>query len=376
MRNRNKRNLIIIIAIPMVLLFLLYQNFYRQPSSIDNLSLAKKFLDTKTTGSNNLICGPPDDWDCGYSRYQYYAIAANLQYYEKTGDSKYLQYATNFANTMPASAPEVCPNCICGMPDDFDCGNGEDQWETIYGFARLYEVTNNKTYLDFAEKVAATKPSNPPAWCDNCVCGPDKDWDCGHGAVQLGFYKAYEILYKLTGNIKYQSYMENLLNNFEDKTAMDRGIDSIIIYSYAAESTGNSRYLDIAKQKAIDLSSSNFPCGPPDKWQCPPQYKYYQAKLISLYSGIYKLTGDQQFLDNGSVDCGPNNDWVCSDPFLQAMMASAYYNTYKLTSDEKYLNYFNNLISNDALEKLNCSNFDCHDAEFNYYFAISMVNLK
>jgi rhamnogalacturonyl hydrolase YesR len=270
------------------------------------------------------------------------------------------------------------------MPNDVDCGNGEDQFETIYAFAKLYEITGNNTYLDFSERVAATKPSSPPDWCKDCVCGPPNDWDCGPATFQLGQYKSYEILYRVTKNPKYKAFMENLLKEFENKQPIDRGIYAITLYVYAYNSTQNPVYLEIAKQKALNLSSSNYVCGPPNKWQCPNDYNYHQSKIISLYASLYRITGDKEFLDRaikfadaGGTDCGPiTGNWTCSDPMLQVSMAAAYYKMYKLTGEEKYLNYFNNLISTESLEKINCKNFDCHDAEFNSFFAIVLLKIN
>jgi len=377
---KSPRNLILLF-ITILLLLVVLQAFPNKAEKSDYLSIAKNFLDTKTTNDNGLGCGPPDDWDCGYTRYQTFAILANSEYYEKTGDPRYLQYAINFANTRPTSPPSYCSTCICSMPNDVDCGNGEDQFEAAYSFAYLYKLTGNRTYLDFAERVAATKPSSPPDWCKDCICGPPDDWDCYLASHQLGYYRVYELLYNLTGNVKYKQY--NLLDNFVDKTPEDRGILLLKLYTYAYSSTGNVKYLEIAKQKAIELSSSNFPCGPPDKWQCPSSYKYHQSRLISVYTSLYELTGDQRFLDDaikfadaGGLDCGPSTGWACVDPVLHASMANAYYRLYRITNDQKYLNYFNNLISPDSLSKINCANFNCHDGEFNYYFALTLTELN
>lgn len=138
-------------------------------------------------------------------------------------------------------------------------------------------------------------------------------------------------------------------------------------------------------KRFLDTKTTNekgLGCGPPDKWQCPDDYKSHQSRVISIYASLYRITKEKEFLeravkfaDAGGVDCGPEKGWICKDPFLQASMASAYYKMYKITGEEKYFTYFNKLISPDSLEKINCKNFDCHDAEFNYMFAIVLMNL-
>ncbi|MBS3055146.1 MAG: glycoside hydrolase family 127 protein [Candidatus Aenigmarchaeota archaeon] len=367
-----KKVLLIIITVLILAIIILFLYPWEE-KRLDNISMAKKFLDTKTTNEKGLGCGPPDDWDCGYTRYQNYAIWVNSVFYRETRDSKYLDYAIKFANTRPTSPPDVCPNCICSMPDDFDCGNGEDQADTIYSFVFLYDKTGNKTYLDFAENVAENRPTGLPDWCKDCICGPPDDWDCGTSSIQSLYVEAYYYLYQVTNDTKYKAYMQNLLDEYQNKSAASTGAGTITIYILGYNATGNVTYLEIAKQKAIEFATSNTECMIPGEWQCPNNYKYYQGKIIYIYTRLYELTGEKEFLDYavkfadaGSSDCGPTAGWACSDPLKQGLMIRSYHKIYRLTGETKYLDYFNKLTSMDSFEKIGCADYDCHDAEFNY----------
>jgi len=348
------------------------------------LSFAKRFLDTKTTNENGLACGPPDDWDCGFSEYQDFAISANVQYYELTGDEKYLNYAINFANTRPTSPPPYCPNCICSMLDDADCGDVETQVNTIFAFSELYAATKNKNYLDFAEKVAETKQSVPQNVSQKCTCEPPYNLNCCDIPFLSGFYDSYELLYNLTNNTKYKTYTENILNEFQRKLSEQRGNEMpyIFFYIHMYSTTKNSTYLEIAKEEATRLLTHDYPCGQLEKWQCPANDTFHQSKLILIYAALYNHTGEKKFLDiavkfadTGGVDCGPNIGWVCNAHASQARMIFAYYTMYKITGDEKYSYYLNNFISPESFDRLNCADFNCHQAAVNYIFETTFMEL-
>src|SRR5271157_707985 len=106
--------------------------------------------------------------------------------------------------------------------------------------------------------------------------------------------------------------MQNLLDNYENQTSKTKGISYISLYLYAYQETNNSKYLKIAEMSAMNLSAVNYVCGPPNEWQCPDTYEYYQGRIIRTYASLYETTGNQEFLNRavkfaqaGSPDCGP-----------------------------------------------------------------------
>ena len=348
----------------------------------------KSFLETKSTSDYDLGCGPPDDFDCGLNRYSGYMALSNIQAYEDTKDENFLDYAIKFAMTPQTSPPDWCVDCTCLPPDDFDCGTGEVQNEMIRVFAKLYVLTGNELYLEYSEEFVNTKPTSERESCTGCLCGPPDDFDCGETYVQSGFFTAYETLYQITGDEKYYTYMKNLADAWFDKSSDEKGPGLISLLLRTYQLTGESKYLDRSEAILSELIGEN--CGEVEvKWEKWRNLDFDESAFLDLFSHAYDATKDERYLTcsktlivNGNGEC---SDFVCASITQQASLIRALTRLYLISEDKEFLSLAEEYAKKENIESVNsnffgyetqCENYDCHDAEDNAFISSALMELE
>ncbi len=358
-------------------------------TSSENISeRGAKFLNTKSTGEKGLGCGPPDDFDCGLNRYSGFMALTNIQAYEKTQDEKYLNYAIAFATTEQTSPPDWCLSCTCIPPDDFDCGMGEIQAEMTEVFARLYSLTGDERYLEYAERFAHTKPTAPPEGKLNTLCRAPDDFDCGQSHVQSGYIGAYESLHEATGDPKYMEYIGRLGDAWMNAKIEEKGPAIIGVFLRIYNLTGKKIYYD----KAIELGNSIIRTCDQEgiegrEWGQEPFADYDETAYIVGLLTSYEATGEETYLEcvNNLLKYTPQcQGRVCENMVQQANMILALTELFRTTGSTEYLNLaeefarqenINSVESNFFGYTTSCENFDCEDAEDQAVIASALLEL-
>lgn len=355
------------------------------------LEMAEQFLLTKTTSDQGLGCGPPDDFDCGVNRYSGYMALSNLEAYRMTGNQKYLDYAISFAMAEQArdtEPPDWCPTCTCNPPDDFECGSGEVQAEMIQVFARLYQITGNQDYLDYAERFAQTVPISTAVGCEDCSCGPPDDFDCGAAYAQIGYLEAYSQMYAATQDTLYLEYARGLGDAWMGKTVKDKGAALVEMYWSLHQLTGDQKYrdhaLEMGSQMLLDWREGIS--GP--SWNQKAIHAFDETAYIRSFSIMYGATGDESYLKAIEVlaqEADQCEDGVCKDNVLQqGFMIQLNLDLYDLTGDKSYMENAETYALMENIEAVqsnvfgyttSCDGFDCHDAEDNAYLASAFLRL-
>lgn len=345
--------------------------------------LGEKFLTTKSTGENDLGCGPPDDFDCGLNRYSGYMALANIEAYQNVGDRIYLDYAIRFAMAEQTHPPAWCPTCICQPPDDFDCGTGEVQAEMIEVFARLYELTHETAYLDYAERFASTQPSEPAAGCPGCTCGPPDDFDCGKAYVQTSYLSAYKRLYDITRKNEYLGYIRGLGDAWLGKSMEEIGPRLIGFLLEVSWVTGDTTRADRAILLGSEMMGENC-----DITIRPVEHADYDdSAYLDAIVSLFQHTGEEKYLDcarkivEESEQCPER---VCLNMVEQASMIRQNIRLFKLSENQEFLRFAEEFAELDNInavsgawvsDQAQCRDFDCQDAEGQAFIAHALLEL-
>ncbi len=359
-------------------------NYIGVDNSENPTEYAKQFLLTKSTGS--MGCGPPDDFDCSNNRYSGYMAIANMRAYQQIKDKKFLEYAIKFAMTKQTNTPDWCPNCICNPPDDFNCGSGEVQAEMIQVFAKLYDITKERKYLEYAEDFVNTKPSELPESCKDCSCGPPDDFDCGERYVQSNYLRGYKLMYKATNDVKYLDYIKELGDAWIDKTIEQKGPHLIRLYKEIYELTKNKKYLDHTLKLGSEIIKNS--CNDIElRFDEQKPYSFDQPAYILNLAQLYELTKNNNYLECAEriiLNSNQCNDGVCKTIVQQASMIIAYVELYSTSDSQKYLELAEELAKQENIESVEtnifgytttCNEFDCGDAEDNAFMASALLKL-
>ena len=348
--------------------------------------LGETFLLTKSTGERDLGCGPPDDFDCGLNRYSGYMALANIEAYQNTGDENYLEYAIKFATTPQTNPPEWCLSCICNPPDDFDCGMGEIQVEMMDVFAKLYQITGEDNYLEYAEKFAHTIPTDPPKEnCYECICGPPDDFHCGQTYVQSGYVGAYGLLYELTNDLKYINYVRKLGDAWMDETIDSKGPSIIGLFHQVYIFTEDEKYLDHITALGSELIGDS--CEIELMRSRQPSVDFNEAAFLDSLAKLYRVTEDNYYVECASkivTESEQCPEGICGNIMHQTNMIRANIELFEITGEQEFLQFaeeFGELDNINAVQTnwfgyvQQCEDFDCQDAEDQALIAHALLEL-
>src|SRR3989344_1334577 len=354
---------------------------------------AEQYLLTQSTSGKGLGCGPPDDFDCGNNRYSGYMALASLNAYEQTGADKFLTYAIRFAmepQDEPAGVTEEekwYDQWFCNPPDDFDCGTGEVQAEMIQVFARLYGITRNPQYLRYAEGFVNTMPSASPESCPDCSCGPPDDFDCGEQYVQWNYLMAYNRMYEATDDETYIQYTGELGKAWMDKSVKEEGPRIVNLFLTIHSKTVNESFLEHAVALGSELARDSCGLNAVD-WGDRPHYEFDQSALIETMAGLFASTGDERYLECADLALergGQCDEGICNSIVQQASMIMNSVKLYRATNSRKYLQLAMKFAEQSNIESVrnsifgyttSCEGFDCHDAEDNAFLAGALLELS
>src|SRR3989344_4725995 len=275
----------------------------------------------------------------------------------------------------------------CGPPDDFDCGTGEVQAEMIQVFARLYGITRNPQYLRYAEGFVNTMPSASPESCPDCSCGHPDDFDCGEQYVQWNYLMAYNRMYEATDDETYIQYTGELGKAWMDKSVKEEGPRIVNLFLTIHSKTGNESFLEHAVALGSELARDS--CGlNAAYWGDRPHYEFDQSAPIEPLAGLFASTGDERYLECADLALergGQCDEGICKSIVQQASMIMNSVKLYRATNSRKYLQLAMKFAEQSNIESVrnsifgyttSCEGFDCHDAEDNAFLAGALLELS
>lgn len=323
---------------------------YDRAQRVDHM---RSLADAGSGGEGIYACGPASDWDCVIGSHQGAMMLAYAQVHEASGERSFLEHALALA---AAGASE------CGPSTGWSCDHGYSQGFMMLGYARLFALSGRMELFEALHALAMAGPAGDSDE-DTLRCGPGVDWDCGEGAHQGMMLLGYLKLWGLTGNRTYLKFAESLAAGprgsascpecvcgpqagWDCQNGPDQAL-MMLAYLALSEASGNESYRGYARELGVTGSRE---CGPGADWDCGGGAR--NALMAMAYGAAFGELGDERFLGwmdealrSGSwfgqqTDCGPSRgDFDCGAANDQGFYMLACSLAYELSGDETYLGW-------------------------------------
>lgn len=274
------------------------------------------------TVSNEMGCGPPDDWYCFNAPDAGELIYMYASLYRYTGDTTFIDYINNFAGA-PVGGPVVgAATCYPSAPTPL-CTEGSDHGHALLTYAKAYSETGIEDYKTKLIEMAS----------QNAEQSAQGD--------TIGLTYGHNIAYSLVPDTQTAKFMNLPCTECEDSIYLTK----LITARYHLHKAGISSAL--ADMKRLADTGTPGVCGPNEGWLCGTASR--QMQHVMAYALVYEETTEQKYLDivkNLLDEKGKESQcnayekiYVCRSPGSQGWSMMGYMKGYELFNDETYLNH-------------------------------------